>query len=351
MPIEVSNLRSSITEYAQKYKGMRERREKVLEKLCAQVRKEGAHDFSARREPESYALIAVDGSQIMPSRHQPIFYAYIQVACVGWTRGTSSGSSSFNLRKSHLLGEEELIDAETGEPKPANWITSQRDILETELLAEAAERARKEGYQPVLVADNSLIPYDLLMGRLKQAQKETQLKRLRAAFERMQRCGALLCGYIDRPNATVLARKYAERLQLEYKPGLFDRDLLARTLPPLHRIDLHDPGWEINKLLGQDEQVLAFYANFSEDALHPIIARIEVPAWCADQIDDLCAVLHVQVRLGRDYPFVLEAAHTEAVVTKADQRALEKLLRNELMASGITLEPSAKQMFKEESVA
>jgi hypothetical protein len=183
MPIEVSNLRSSITEYAQKYKGMRERREKVLEKLCAQVRKEGTHDFSARREPEFYALIAVDGSQIMPSRHQPLFYAYIQVACVGWTRGTSSGSSSFNLRRSHLLDEEELIDAETGEPKPANWITSQRDILETELLAEAAERAREKGYQPVLVADNSLIPYDLLMGRLKQAQKETQLKRLRAAFE------------------------------------------------------------------------------------------------------------------------------------------------------------------------
>ena len=53
MPIEVSNLRSNITEYAQKYKGMRERREKVLEKLCAQVRKEGIYDFSTRREPAS----------------------------------------------------------------------------------------------------------------------------------------------------------------------------------------------------------------------------------------------------------------------------------------------------------
>jgi len=349
MPIEVSNLRSSIMEYAQKYKGVRARREKVLEKLCAQVRKEGTHDFSARREPESYALIAVDGSQIMPSRHQAVFYAYIRAACVGWVRGASGAGTSLNDDVARLLSEEELLDEDTGELKPANWIANQRDLLEIELLARAAARARESGHQPVLVADNSLVPYDLIIGRLRDESRTRQLEQLRTALGRMQDCKAWVCGYIDRPNATVLVRQCAERLGIEHKAGTFDRHLLEQTLEPLHRTALIDPLWKVNELLEGDKKIVAFYANFSEDALHPIIARIEVPAWCADRIDDLCAVLRVQVNLGQGYPFALEAAHTEAIVTKADQQALEKLLRNELMASGINLEPSAKQMFKEES--
>jgi len=349
MPIEVSNLRSSITEYAQKYRGMRERREKVLERLRAQVRKEGTHDFSARREPESYALIAVDGSQIMPSRHQAVFYAYIRAACVGWVRGAGGAGISLNDDDARLLSEEELLDEDTGELKPANWIANQRDLLEIELLARAAARARESGHQPVLVADNSLVPYDLIMGRLRDESRTRQLERLRAAFGRMRDCKAWVCGYIDRPNATVLVRQCAERLGIEHKAGIFDRDLLEQTLEPLHRTGPVDPLWKVNELLEGDKKIVAFYANFSEDALHPIIARIEVPAWCAEQVDDLCAVLRTQAKLGQGYPFVLQAAHAAAVVSKADQEALDKLLMNELLAQGVRLTPSAKQMFKEEA--
>jgi len=345
MPIDVNSLRSSVTGYAQTYKDVRARREETLRKLCDQSRKEGTHDFSQRPEPASYALIAVDGSQTMTDRHQSLLYAYIQAACVGWVRGAGS---LFNLKKSCLLTEHDLLDADTGEPKPASWIANQRSMLEIALLVEAAEHARIEGYQPVLVADGSIVPYDLLMGRLRDESRREQIEQLEAALTRMSaQCDAWVCGYIDRPDATTLVRKYAELLQLKHTAGIRDRDLMEKTLKPAHRTALIDPAWDINKALSKQNKMLACYANFSWDEQHPIIARIEVPAWCADRIDDLCAILHTQVKLGRGYPLVLNAAHNQAVLSKADQRAIEQRLFQELISQGIIPGASFKQAAKE----
>ncbi len=347
MPVDITSIRASVTGYANTYSAARARREAMLEKLYEQSRKEQTYDFSRRSEPARYALIAVDGSHTITDRHHPILYAYIQAASVGWVRGAGGSKTSCNLRRSCLLTEHNLLDADTGELRPPAWISNQRSMLEIALLVEAAECAHKEGHQPVLVADGSLVPYDLLTGRTRDEDGREQSKQLNAALTKIrEECNAWACGYIDCPKAGALVCKYAESLQLEHTAGICDRDLMEKTLKPAHRTALIDPDWEINKLLSAPNKVLACYANFSADERHPIIARIEVPAWCADKIDDLCAILHTQVKTGRGYPFVLQAAHSEVVVRQADQKAIERLLFQELIAQGIIPGASFKRVAK-----
>jgi hypothetical protein len=347
MPVDITRIRASVTEYAKAYREARAQHEAMLERLYEQSRKEQTYDFSQRSEPARYALIAVDGSHTITDRHRPILYAYIQAASVGWVRGASVHKTPFNLRKSCLLTEHDLLDADTGELRPPAWISNQRSMLEIALLVEAAECAHKEGHQPVLVADGSLVPYDLLTGRVRNEDGREQANQLNAALTKMrEECNAWVCGYIDRPGAATLVRKYAKLLQMERADGICDRDLMEKMLKPAHRTALIDPDWEINKSLSAPNRMLVCYANFGADERHPIIARIEVPAWCADKIDDLCAILRTQVKTGRGYPFVLQAAHSEVVVRQADQKAIERLLFQELIAQGVIPGASFKQVAK-----
>lgn len=318
-------------------------------------------------EPLRYALIATDGSQIMPDRHRAVLFAYVQAGCACITYGGSDKALSQRIqkmKKSRLFLERELFD-EHGEMVTPGEISNQRDLLEIELMAEAAEIANAHGYMPVVIADGSMVPFALLGSRgLRNPAQHKMLAAFKGAMKALQMSGALACGYIDKPNSNALVNACAlldvpfdqvseEHLKQESLrcAGIFDRHLLTDELKPAFRTALFDPRWEVNEEQHLGEHAMrCCYVNVGNgNGRRAALGRLEAPAWCAtqDNIAMLSAILLRQARMGGGYPLILKVAHEEAVVGKDDQREMENALMQALVNRGLTPHQSFKAEAKE----
>lgn len=323
-----------------------------------------------------WVLIAVDGSQIFPSRHKPYLYGYARAQCQAIAYNAQDERQQAFVRdlsapmraKERVFTEEELVEPSTGELQ-AQRVALERSLLELEALAEACTQAREHGLQPLALADGMLIPFGLLGARLNEGYAPA-LERLLAALQEMRKSQAWVCGYVDRPNSQALvqtimlsdldpdAPDFARQLtqRLSAMRGVLDRHLLERLLPPKHHTAPFVPAWRINALLEQrGVAVHAFYANFGAPEIagapKTVIARLEVPAWCADVplLQTLCAVVDRQVQFANGYPLLLATAHEAVAVTRALERTVDQALHAQLAASGIVPEmPSFKEQLKEQ---
>ena len=331
-------------------------------------------------EPDDYALIAADGSQIMPDRHKPVQYAAIQVAssCIVYGQPAHPEQLPAVIKNSQhkpftFLNEDELIDATTGELVSPGQISTERDMQEIEMLATQCEQFQAIGLRPIAVADGSLVPFSLLNELfIRNSAKEAneQLMRVVKALDRMRRCNAIVAGYIDRPNSNALARscalvdapaaaahdemllrgyiRTAERNML----GVVDRTMLEPLLPGERRTALFEPTWLINgtNYLGKFGHTMrCCYMNIAKEGARPQIARLETPIWCAGEqsIASVAAVMGRHARMGGGYPLCLKAAHEEAVLSFQDEREIDQILEGSLIERGILATPSAKQEAKD----
>lgn len=320
-------------------------------------------------EPARYALLASDGSQIMPDRHRPVLFALIQIACACVVYGCHADESPALVgavrlaqeKDIRMMGEDELFRAGADDIVSAGEIALERDLREIEVLAERCEAFHRAGARVIALADGALVPFSLLNdARLRAGDR--RLARFTAALGRLRDAGALVAGYIARPGSNAIAQTCAlagvpwQDAAAAVRRGddrarlALDRHLLERALPSQHRTACFTPTWTINgkDFLGRDAHTMrAFYINVGRD--RPEIARVELPAWCADSADlnALTAILGRHCLMGGGYPFILKAAHEEAVLTRQDQREIERRLQSELQRRGVMTTPSPKQEAKD----
>jgi hypothetical protein len=94
-----------------------------------------------------------------------------------------------------------------------------------------------------------------------------------------------------------------------------------------------------------------FYLNVGREG-HPWLARVEIPAWVAQNpamLDPLQAVLFHQCQLmgSRPYPYLLHRAHETAVVTMEEKSQVTQMIAQELRRRGVEVgEQSYKQSAK-----
>ena len=318
-------------------------------------------------EPERYALLSCDGSQIMPDRHASAIFAMIQSACVCITYGPENKADELiqvqavaGLRKraTKLYSEDELMDR--GELIGLSAISTERDIQEIELLAENCERLHRAGMKVVAIADGSLMPFALISERLPMSTAKQIANRIASALDRMRLCNAVVAGYVDRPNSNTLVKALALGIYGETQVGgaldvvesLVDRQVVEGVLAPSQRTSCFDPGWNaagIRYVANAGHGLMACYANMSRNPTRPYIARIEIPVWCAAELPNLHMILQRQsmASIGDPYPFCLKAAHESAVITKEDQREIQQAIERALLTLGIVPSTSAKQSAKE----
>ena len=327
--------------------------------------------FTYGAEPHSYALIAADGSQILPDRHKPVVFAFVQAACACILYGCAEIPQAQRLaeeiqrdKRTRLLSEIDLPLGETA--NAAAEVSNLRDVMEIQLLADACTRFAALGVAPLVIADGSIVPFALLNERTlaNPLQTEKLLRPLITALNAMRAAGALVAGYIDRPNSAAIAQTCAllslppdarddaaTRAAAASIEGVFDRHIFERILPPDRRSALFDPGWKVNEpnFLGE-HAMRACYANFGDGfGERATLARIEMPQWCASPADIavVTAVLRRHASLDPDgYPFILKAAHEQAVVTRDDQHEIEAALEQELLRHGFRPRFSPKQAAK-----
>lgn len=328
-------------------------------------------------EPITYALIASDGSQIMPDRHKAVQYAAIQVASACIVYGVVPASEQLkqalaaSKQKRILFMDETQLFDDDGEPVAPGEISTERDLREIELMADLCERFRQAGIQPVAVADASIVPFALLNEPFVKnniLRAAVLLDRITRALDRMRASKAIVAGYIDRPNSNTLTRTCSlvdmpvpplsgeQRLRDSLRRaaqdvrGINDRYLLEPILPDGHRTAMFEPAWLVNSpaFLGRSGHTMkACYLNVGTG--RPAIVRIELPEWCADAVSVgiLTSIMRRHANMGGGYPLVLKAAHEEAVLTASDEAGIDLMIERGMFEQGILAMPSQKQEAKD----
>ncbi|HNT75714.1 MAG TPA: DNA double-strand break repair nuclease NurA [Anaerolineae bacterium] len=307
--------------------------------------------FSApARPPDDVTLIAVDGSQIFPDRHAAILYYLIQVGAIVFRYNGQTPIP--HSRPALYYQDSDLFDAQ-GYVVSAEKVNLRRLTQEMAYLCELATDERRAAPTTPLFA---LTDGPLLWAYPERGQDiERAFQAYLEALGALQQTGVIPVGYVDRPGGRAFLEllwalhlapeELVERIGENPFQQLRDYRLMERRLPPGARTAWFTRPTTINRRHSEAGQEIWFcYLNVGE-AGHPVIARVEAPAWAIPNESAMLtlhtALLH-QARVLNGYPYVLARAHEEALVTTLDKKALEDVLQRQLMEKGLVPQMSEK---------
>jgi hypothetical protein len=297
-------------------------------------------------------LIAADGSQIVPNRHDPLQYYVINVGAIAMQIG--SGNTPEVVTDTELRVLDEFDDTFFSDSQ----VALQRDVAERKKLLEMAEN-----YSGTIIA--------LTEGQLElwgsvdnenAREFEKSLQDYLNVLAQLQKKQIIAGGYVDKPGANWFVKllEIAGTPPEELKNVRKNRLLAGVT-------DL----WLFSQILGKHERsaIFALQAKSAEkyrDALaihffyinvgdkkYPKIARVDVPRWVAENpsmLNVLHAVLVEQSKImgNAPFPYLLHRAHEIAIVTHREKEEIDRLLSRDILSSGGELgEKSGKQSAKD----
>lgn len=303
--------------------------------------------------PERFTVAAADGSQIQPDRHGAALYHVINIGSLVYRHG--SGEAPKASSESTLgYAEDDLY--ENGILVAGNLLDARRDLAELRRLADACD---EEGGAPtVAFVDGSIVLW--VLEDLPGGARATKVKAYLEQLKRIERSGCVVGGFISRPGYGEVTRllhlasvdgdpkKAGEQPNpLERLP---DRAVFA-SLPPGARSALFISPKRINQAFyrGQGQEVHAFYLNVADEGEESVIARVEVPAWVAEdrgRLNLIHAAAVAQARITGDYPYALARADELAYISQQERAALEDMVTTALIRAGVQPSPSPKAAYK-----
>lgn len=270
-----------------------------------------------------YQVLAVDGSQIYPDRHQGI-------SCYVLNIGTAF--FSYDQQSSVLLDSFPKVCTSVD---PLQLLPDFINAKRSELEFQAGFDKSRELVDPakpfLYLCDGSLIFWHL-------ESKEEEIKNdfltsYLAALERFYTSRMLIAGYISfAKNKEIvnllragLEKKLipSERTSIDY---LVDADICSFFLPPYHRTILFGHHSPIVTNYPEHLRPYFCYVNVGQE-----IARVEVPAWIAfdnTYLDQVLSLILDQAIKGQGYPVALSEAHEQAVIKNADREYFYQLLNS-----------------------
>jgi hypothetical protein len=308
--------------------------------------------------PSEYTVLASDGSQIYPDRHEsfPCYLINIGSVVLGYGARAQAVLSS---TPRFYFSEEDRFTVWDGKRVMVTpeVISVKRAVMELEELL-----ALSQGVDGIRVA---LCDGSLILWTLEGAPadfREATLERLSAALEGFRRAGVPLVGYISLPGSTDVINTlrlwlcpeevsycsrcpYAGQPQLPCQPieGVADRSLFSLVLYEGERSQIFKSSSKILEFYGESA-VCFFYLNTGDE-----IVRVEVPKWLAEDkelLDITHAVVFDQAKKGGGYPVALVEAHEQAVIRGKDREFFFDLLRESLVKSDLKVTLSRKGISK-----
>lgn len=302
-------------------------------------------------------LIAADGSQINPDRHAAILYSLINVGVIILKPGSGDAPEvktytdlkyGDDLYTNHGMITEDMV-------------ALGRDLSERKKLLELGLQYP----EPVITFTDGPIE---LWGAEGSAQEEYRRNRENhlSILSQLQSANIITAGYIDKPAADLVIRllEISEIQASEMKAvrdihtlrGVTDRWLFGEEGHALLKKGERSAVFIIqsssrNHYKGVLE-IHFFYLNVGTDT-HPWIARVEIPAWVADdeeKLNRLHASLLKQCEImgAKPYPYLLHRAHEISVVKREEQQQIEQMLMQEIRNQGEDVdEGSYKQSAKD----
>ena len=304
---------------------------------------------------KSLVILAADGSQIYPSRHDRVEFGLINVGAIRIVPG--GGETPQETIHSELLYDESLNSQDGQLTEGA--LALLRDVRERAILAELAEG---ENLPVVALTDGPLEPFF-------EPQENSSFKDLFKDFvttlRRLLAHNVSAAGYVDKPHSDLVVRLLEvaslpdEDLSRAGKPprrfpGITDISLFWDLLEPGERSAIFEIRSVMARKFEGELKLHFFYLNVGR-AENPYLVRVEVPAWVAER-RDLLEMLHStllkQCRLlgSKPYPYALHRSHEVAVVTFDEKRQLLNMIEVEMLRNGALMSgPSAKQSAKDAS--
>lgn len=297
-------------------------------------------------------LIAADGSQIVPNRHDALQYYVINVGAIAMQVGSGNTPEVFTDTKLHMLDEFEDTFFSDGQ------VALQRDVAERKKLLQVAEKfsgtiiALTEGQLELWGAVDSDNSKDF----------EKSLQDYISVLKEMEKQGIITSGYVDKPGANWVVRL----LEIAMIPQ-DELPKLKKYHPFIGVTDL----WLFSQLLGKQERsaifklqaksaekyqdsisIHFFYINVGSEK-KPKIARVDIPLWVANNkeaLNTLHAALIEQAKImgNEPFPYLLHRAHEIAVVTHKEKEEIDQMLAIEIRNNGGEVgEKSGKQSAKD----
>lgn len=301
--------------------------------------------------PPRVNVIANDGSQAPLDRHAPALYYALNVGYIVYSYGTdrppvTHTEPSLHYRAEELFDGDRLISTAV--------VNARRTVRELENLANLAV-AYVRFEPPVAVLGDGPLMW-VQPGDTPQERRDNLAPYLES-FGRLQASGVAVGGYVDRPRSSGvvsllhLASLDPEEVDKEHLArndllGLTDARLLAEVLGPGERSATFIRQSPINAFYaGKGHEIWHWYVNVSPGPARPLIARLEMPSWVAQdpaRRDLLHAVVWQQCQIVGGYPYVLARAHELALISTDERRDLEEMVTGALRRRGLDPRPSAK---------
>ncbi len=313
--------------------------------------------------PPQATLIAVDGSQIYVDPHGSAYYYLINLGAFVYHYGEQRLPEQFT--RPDLVYSEALTQDADGRLITNQTVNARRSVAEMAHLAREAWDRRDSARPLITFHDGGLLKFFGATDVAGAAQIE---KDYLAALQQLRDSGAVLLGYLDKPRSTyVISLLHLLNLLPEQVSdaalrsngeieGLTDDMLFANVLEPGERSAVMTQNSPQNyQYKGKDPnlEIAFFYVNVGKGD-HPVIVRIDVPMWVA-QDKAAVAALHAlivaqcAIQGRKHYPYVLTRADELAYVSSIEKSQLDEMIRIEMFRN--RLEPEASNKLQTKGLA
>ncbi|MEH2349927.1 MAG: DNA double-strand break repair nuclease NurA [Nostoc sp.] len=314
--------------------------------------------------PKIHTVIATDGSQIAPNHHEIAYCYLLNIGRVVLHYGQNRHPLLDSLPEVFYRPEDLYMSRQWG-IRTEEWMSFRRTASETTVLAELACAAKGEAPALAMV-DGSLIYW--FLEQLPMDARDRILPPILEAWQQMRDAQIPLMGYLSAsrsietmnflrllacphpvPDCKTHCPNQLEKVPCKIFEQLRDTSVWATRLKPGQRSTLWRSNSPILELYG-DQSIYFCYVHVGTE-----IARIEVPAWVAENatmLDQALGLMLAQVQKGYGYPVAIAEAHNQAVVKGGDRARFFALLEQQMIKAGLkNVGTSYKEARKRGSIA
>jgi len=292
---------------------------------------QGALDYTVtlQRPTEPYAVVAVDGSQVYPDRHEGVSCFLINIGVAHIMYGAQM--PVFFSSEPTVFAGFDADDIEIAQSQ--DLVNCMRQDLELDAAVRASfvMQQMAPGQQQLLLCDGSLVFWHLESKGpyLRDRFLTSYLRSLQQLYEHT----ILNAGYISLPKSKELVNII--RLELcQFEPNgctahkqvrhIVDTVIARFFLEEYMRTTVFKSTASICTYYPDHLIPYFFYCDVGTE-----IVRVEIPAWIAEDetlVDRVASMIIDQALKGRGYPVVLAEAHEQAVVKGPDREFFYLLL-------------------------
>lgn len=323
--------------------------------------------------PAVHTVVATDGSQIAPNHHEIAYCYLLNVGRVVLHYGQNRQPLLDGLPEVFYRPEDLYVSRQWG-IRTEEWMGYRRTVSEATILAELAcavktqlsLEAALQKVPTLAMVDGSLIYW--FLEQLPTEARDHILPPILNSWNQLRDAGVPLMGYLSAsrsgealnflrlqacphtvPDCMTYCPNQLEKAPCQVFDPLRDNALWTIQLKPGQRGTL----WRSSARILDSYGPHAIYFCYVHVGTE--IARIEVPAWVAENpalLDQSLGLMLAQVHKGYGYPVALAEAHNQAVVRGGDRARFFALLEQQMIKAGLrNVGTSYKEARKRGSIA